>query len=305
MELDPGPYHVEVSAPGYKTSKEWISLEKNSDKNLSVSLVAASQGGDAAPESGIYPLYEIRNIGRFSYSSFRDGIIVDKANWDGSDFFTVNGYPKFILITERVKELIIANQLTNCALIPSHELEWKGKRPEESLEETRVMANRSLESLLEDLENPDLAMDTIHALGHKGDPRAVDALINKFDHPDPLIWNSAASAVAAIAQHKEAPGQAREEIISKLTGSLSHDDPAVRKSAATALGYIGGERAAEEVMKLLDDPDASVRGKAVFVMGMLRHKPAMEAIRRLTRDKSKSVRENARRVLRELSSEFS
>lgn len=49
MELDPGPYHVEVSAPGYKTSKEWISLEKNSDKNLSVSLVAASQGGEAAP----------------------------------------------------------------------------------------------------------------------------------------------------------------------------------------------------------------------------------------------------------------
>lgn len=49
MELAPGPYHVEVSAPGYKTSKEWVSLEKNSDKNLSVSLVAAAQGGEAAP----------------------------------------------------------------------------------------------------------------------------------------------------------------------------------------------------------------------------------------------------------------
>lgn len=49
MELDPGPYHVEVSAPGYKTSKEWVSLEKNSNKNHSVSLVAASQGGEDAP----------------------------------------------------------------------------------------------------------------------------------------------------------------------------------------------------------------------------------------------------------------
>lgn len=49
MELDPGPYHIEVSAPGHKTSKEWVSLEKNSDKTLSVSLVAAPHGGEEAP----------------------------------------------------------------------------------------------------------------------------------------------------------------------------------------------------------------------------------------------------------------
>jgi TolB-like protein len=49
ITLDPGPYHVEVSAPGFKTSKEWVSLEKNSDKNHSVSLVAAAQGGEDTP----------------------------------------------------------------------------------------------------------------------------------------------------------------------------------------------------------------------------------------------------------------
>ncbi len=49
MELDPGPYHIEVTAPGYKTSKEWVNLEKNSEKTISVSLAAAAQGGEEAP----------------------------------------------------------------------------------------------------------------------------------------------------------------------------------------------------------------------------------------------------------------
>ncbi len=267
-------------------------------------LLIQGKGGDAAPESGIYPLYEIEDSGRFSYSSFRNGIIVDEANWDGSDFFTVNGYPKFILVTERVKDLIIGHQLTNCALIPSHKLEWSsGTRPEELLSETRAMASRNLESLLADLESPDQSRRTIYALGEKGDPRAVDPLIRKFDHPDPLIWNSAASAVATIARHKNVPEQVREEIFSKLKGLLGHEDPLVRRSAADALGFIGGERAAEEVMRLFQDPDDLVRDKAVFVIAVLRYKPALEAVRRLTRDRSKRVRDMARIAVRRLSAE--
>jgi hypothetical protein len=268
-------------------------------------LLIQGKGGDAAPESGIYPLYEIEDSGRFSYSSFRNGIIVDEANWDGSDFFTVNGYPKYILVTERVKELIIAHQLTNCALIPSHKLEWSsGTRPEDSLAETRAIASRPLGALLADLENSDTAMDIIHALGHKGDPQAVGPLIRKFDNPDPFIWYAVAGAVAEIARNKDLTAQVREEIFSKLSGLLSHEDRLVRRTAATALGYIGGERAAEEVMKSFGDPDELVRDKGVFVIGFLHYKPALEAVRRLTRDRSKMVRETARRMLRRLSSEF-
>jgi hypothetical protein len=268
-------------------------------------LLIQGKGGDAAPESGIYPLYEIEDSGRFSYSSFRKGIIVDEANWDGSDFFTVNGYPKYILVTERVKALIIEHKLTNCALIPSHKLEWSsGIRPEESLAETSAIASRDLESLLADLASPDVSMDIIDALGYKGDPRAVDPLIRKFDNPDPLIWYSVAGAVASIARHNEVPEQVREEIFSKLCGLLNHEDPLVRRTAATSLGYIGGERAAEEVMRSFEDPDELVRDKGVFVIGFLRYKPALEAVRRLTRDRSKRVRETARRMLIRLSSEF-
>lgn len=267
-------------------------------------LLIQGKGGDSAPESGIYPLYEIEESGRFSYSSFRNGIILDENNWDGSDFFTVNGYPKYILITERVKELIIGHQLTNCALIPSHKLEWgSGTRPEDLLAETRLRASRDLDSLLADLENPELAMDTIHALGKKGDPRAVDPLIRKFDHPDPLIWNSAADAVAEIARNKNVPEDVREEIFSKLKGLLAHDDPRVRKSAATALGFIKGERAAEELIKSFEDRDPDVRRTAVFMIAVLRYQPALEAVKRLERDRSKDVREMARIAVRELSAQ--
>ncbi|MFZ5868245.1 MAG: HEAT repeat domain-containing protein [Thermodesulfobacteriota bacterium] len=269
-------------------------------------LLIQGKGGDAAPESGIYPLYEIENSGIFSYSSFRNGIVVDEANWDGSDFFTINGYPKYILVTERVKDLIIGHQLTNCALIPSHKLEWgSGIRPEESLEETRALASRDLESLLADLEASEEPMDTIHALGHKGDPRAVNPLIRKFDDPDPFIWNPAAGAVAEIARNKETAEQIRDEIFVKLKGLLDEENPLVRKSAATAFGFIGGDRAAEELVKLFEDADESVRSTSVFMMGHLRYKPALEGVRRLTRDRSKRVREMARRVVLELSSEVS
>jgi hypothetical protein len=266
-------------------------------------LLILGKGGDAAPESGIYPLYEIEDSGRFSYSSFRNGIIVDEANWDGSDFFTVNGYPNYILVTERVKELIIDRILTNCALIPSHKLEWGSDiRPEDSLAETRAIASRPLESLLADLENSDTARDVIYALGHKGDPRAVDPLIKKFDNPDPFIWYAVAGSVAEIVRNKSLPEQVREEIFSKLSGLLSHENPLVRRTAATTLGYIGGKRAAEEVMRSFEDPDELVRDMGAFVIGFLRYKPALEAVRRLTRDRSKRVRETARRMERELSS---
>ena len=52
IELEPGPYHVEVAAPGYRTVREWVTLEKNSDKNLPVSLVASPPGSeDSQPKA--------------------------------------------------------------------------------------------------------------------------------------------------------------------------------------------------------------------------------------------------------------
>ncbi len=51
-------------------------------------------------------------------------IIVDENNWDGSDIFTITGYPRYYLISERLKELIKKHKLTGVKLIPTYELKW-------------------------------------------------------------------------------------------------------------------------------------------------------------------------------------
>ena len=78
---------------------------------------------------------------------------------------------------------------------------------------------RLRESLLADLEGPDPSRDAIYALGSKGDPRALEPLFRLFDHPDPFVWQRAASSVSGIAKHKETSEQTRQEIFSKLSTS--------------------------------------------------------------------------------------
>jgi hypothetical protein len=58
------------------------------------------------------------------YSAYENGIIVDSNNWDGSDIFTVTGYNRYILITERLKKIIEDNKLTGAQIIPVRELIW-------------------------------------------------------------------------------------------------------------------------------------------------------------------------------------
>lgn len=132
----------------------------------------------------------------------------------------------------------------------------------------------------------------------------MDSLIREFEDPNPLIRHSAADSVGQIARHKKNPERIREEIFAKLCGLLGHNDSLVRKSAATALSRTGGEQAAREIMRLLDDPDESVRSAAGFELGCLRFEPALDAIRRLTRDRSKTVREWARRMVDRIECEF-
>jgi hypothetical protein len=78
----------------------------------------------AAPESGIREVYHCRHCELRVYSSYRKGIQVRQDDWDGSDFFTVRGYPKIRLVTERVKKVIVENRLTNCVLIRADEMIW-------------------------------------------------------------------------------------------------------------------------------------------------------------------------------------
>ncbi len=127
----------EKRCTGFDFSPVRIKTETENGKlirNLPVlnEIVVTGKGGDSDPNSGIKIIYRCPVCHMTVYSSYRNGIIVDESNWDGSDFFTVSGYPKYILVTEKVKNIIIESGFTNCALIQSNELEWKsGIRPED------------------------------------------------------------------------------------------------------------------------------------------------------------------------------
>jgi len=105
------------------TIKE-VKLSKPSKIPKYWELVVTGKGGDAHPDSGIYLKETCEACGLKVYSAYENGIIVDENNWDGSDFFTVTGYPKHILVTERVKDAIGKNKITNVELTPSNELRW-------------------------------------------------------------------------------------------------------------------------------------------------------------------------------------
>lgn len=49
MILEPGPYHVEVTAPGYKTAKEWITVGANEEKIVTITLTAGNPAADEPP----------------------------------------------------------------------------------------------------------------------------------------------------------------------------------------------------------------------------------------------------------------
>lgn len=271
-------------------------------------LVITGKGGDAHPDSGIRLIYACEACGLTEYSSYQNGIIVDEREWDGSDFFTVTGYPRLILVTERVKDLIVANQLTNCVLIPSHRMWWPEglPRPEDTYAERLARARRDLASLLADLESSDSHRwrEAVSGLEEKRDPVAIEFLLKGFCRQDPLDRHWAAAAVARIAGHAETSPEVRERTVARLIEMLHDSNPLVREAAATSLGMMGEWAAGEAIMKLLHDPEESVRRTALFVLGFsLRYTPALEEVRRLTRDRSRSVRERAREVLRELTRE--
>ena len=87
-------------------------------------FIVTGTGGHAHPDSGIRLKWECKACATERYSAYEHGIIVDETKWDGTDFFSVVEYPKYILITERAKKVIEDHNLTNVKFTPSHELIW-------------------------------------------------------------------------------------------------------------------------------------------------------------------------------------
>lgn len=87
-------------------------------------FIVTGSGGEAHPDSGIYLKEYCEYCGDKTYSAYENGITVDESRWDGSDFFTVVGYSRHILVTPRVKDLIVKKKLKNVKFTLSTKLEW-------------------------------------------------------------------------------------------------------------------------------------------------------------------------------------
>jgi len=92
-------------------------------------FVITGHGGKAHPSCGINLLIECRACGMVRYSSYNNGITVDREQWDGSDVFDIIEWPDICLVTEKVKELIVSHELTNVVLLPAERLRWPDDIP--------------------------------------------------------------------------------------------------------------------------------------------------------------------------------
>lgn len=87
-------------------------------------FVVIGSGGPAHSASGIVNLYKCDACGLVRYAAFEHGLLVNESTYDGSDFFTVAEYPKYVLASRRAKAAIQSAGLTNVEFVESSKLEW-------------------------------------------------------------------------------------------------------------------------------------------------------------------------------------
>ena len=101
-----------------------VDLCNNKIKSPLWELFITGKGGEAHPDAGIIKTYYCASCGQTNYRAFTNGIgiIVDESNWDGSDFFTITAYPKFVLVTQRIKDFIEKKHWKGVLFVKSTEL---------------------------------------------------------------------------------------------------------------------------------------------------------------------------------------
>lgn len=109
------PHRVRYSLPKRESKREPKTPEL-------YNIVVTGSAGDLHWRS----LYRRRWVcpicGSTEYSPAQNGLWVARDRWDGCDFFSFNQYREFILVTQRVADLIVAKRWKVCSLILSTDL---------------------------------------------------------------------------------------------------------------------------------------------------------------------------------------
>jgi len=90
-------------------------------------LIITGSAGKAHPNAGISIRNYCEYCGATSYTPIKKGvgIIINEADWDGSDFFTITEYRKFVLVTEKVKKVIEENNVKGVLFASLSEIGWE------------------------------------------------------------------------------------------------------------------------------------------------------------------------------------
>jgi HEAT repeat protein len=142
-----------------------------------------------------------------------------------------------------------------------------------------------VELLIETLrvDDTDVRLAAVAALGRLGDPRATEPLCDLLGD-DRSLTLAVAGALASI-------GDARA--FEPLLGLLGHGDPAVRQAVIGALNSIGHPDMVRRVEALLVSPDAATRESAVRIAGYFGYRTCEDAVFAACGDPEESVRRAA------------
>jgi cyclophilin family peptidyl-prolyl cis-trans isomerase/HEAT repeat protein len=129
----------------------------------------------------------------------------------------------------------------------------------EALRALGRLADRSsvpaLLGLIEDRNTPaNLLLEALTALGSTGDPRALDAMFDRFAHPMPAVR----SAAMAAASRMDVDG-----FLMALSSTERDSDWSVRASLAATLSRLPAEKSRAAIDELLRDTDVRVQGPAL------------------------------------------
>jgi HEAT repeat protein len=143
-------------------------------------------------------------------------------------------------------------------------------------QEDRTFLDESVDALIALLDDPspDVISDAAVALGHRGDPRADAALLERRTHPDPEVRFGVAFGLSGLAEpatllgliglSRDPDRDVRDWATFQLAQQSEADTPAMR----------------EAFVARLDDEDAEVRGEALVGLAKRKDARVIAALRR-------------------------
>jgi len=104
----------------------------------------------------------------------------------------------------------------------------------------------------------ELRIRAVSALGRKGDPKAVDVLIEALSDADLGVQRAAGEALGKIRDARA---------VDALIHKLEYEQSGIRSTAADALGKIGDAKAVNALIRVLKDENEDVRISAAGALG--------------------------------------